>query len=131
ADAWRDISSPASDDEARGLLYRLGSQTFIDSVLLAWSRATQDAADKRGRATATLPARWHRPVFPLKAAAFLARGMAKGPGLGAAVRRAEEKWIAEGFPRDLASLARIADAAARTTVSPAVAGDDSATPAGG
>jgi poly(A) polymerase len=117
AEAWRHISSSASDDEARGLLYRLGPQTFIDSVLLAWSRATQDATDGSWRTTATLPARWHAPAFPLKAADFLARGMAKGPALGAALRRAEEAWIAEGFPRDPDSLARIADEAARTTVS--------------
>ena len=38
AEAWADISSPIRDDAARALLYRLGSQTFIDSVLLAWMR---------------------------------------------------------------------------------------------
>jgi len=117
AEGWTGISPPANDDDARGLLYRLGPQTFIDSVLLAWSRAAQDPTDTRWRAMATLPARWEAPVFPLKAADLLARGMTKGPALGAALRSAEGAWIAEGFPRDPDSLARIADAAARTTVS--------------
>jgi len=117
AETWTAISFQMSEDAGQALLYRLGPRTFIDSVLLAWSRALEEATDKSWRAVATLPARWHAPVFPLKAADFLARGMAKGPALGAALRRAEEEWIAEGFPRDPASLARIADAAARTTVS--------------
>jgi poly(A) polymerase len=117
AEAWERISPSGSDDGDRGLLYRLGPQTFIDSVLLAWSRATQDPTDARWRAMATLPARWEAPAFPLKAADLLARGMTKGSALGAALRRAQEVWIAEGFPRDPDSLARIADAAARTTVS--------------
>jgi len=117
AEGWTGISPPANDDDARGLLYRLGPQTFIDSVLLAWSRATQDPTDTRWRAMATLPARWETPAFPLRAADLLARGMAKGPALGAALRSAEEEWIAQGFPRDPDSLERIADAAAQTTVS--------------
>jgi hypothetical protein len=43
--------------------------------------------------------------------------MAKGPALGSALRRAEEEWVVQGFPRDRDSLARIADAAARATAS--------------
>jgi poly(A) polymerase len=117
AEGWTGTSPSPSHDGDRGLLYRLGPQTFIDSVLLAWSRATQDPTDTRWRAMATLPARWETPAFPLRAADLLARGMAKGPALGAALRSAEEEWIAQGFPRDPDSLERIADAAAQTTVS--------------
>jgi len=51
------------------------------------------------------------PVFPLKAADFMARGVAKGPALGAAMRAAEEAWIAQDFPMDDAAVGRIADAA--------------------
>ena len=49
-------------------------------------------------------------MFPLKAADFIGRGMRQGPGLGAALRAAEEAWIAAGFPDDGAALAAIADA---------------------
>ena len=51
------------------------------------------------------------PAFPLKAADFLARGVPKGPRLGAALAAAEEAWIAAGFPTDAAALAATADAA--------------------
>jgi poly(A) polymerase len=55
------------------------------------------------RAKATLPQRWTAPVFPLKAADFIKRGVEKGPALGAALAAAEKAWIAAGFPADTAS----------------------------
>jgi len=50
-------------------------------------------------------------VFPLKAADFIKRGVEKGPALGAALRAAEDAWIAAGFPGDKAALDRIVGAA--------------------
>ena len=47
-------------------------------------------------------------MFPLKAADFMARGVEKGPALGAAMRAAEAAWIAAGFPMDPAALEQIA-----------------------
>jgi poly(A) polymerase len=114
AQAWRHFVPSASEHAARVLLYRLGLQTYSDSMLLAWSRAPGGAADGRWRMLAALPAHWEPPVFPLKAADFLARGVAKGPILGAALRSAEEAWITEGFPDDPKLLRRIADTAAAT-----------------
>jgi hypothetical protein len=84
-------------------------------VLLAWSRAWEEgAADKSWRALVTLPERWTTPVFPLRAADFVARGVPKGPALGAALRAAEDAWVAAGFPMDARALAKIADAAVRS-----------------
>ena len=81
-------------------------------MLLAWSRTWEaGVADARWHALATLPQRWTAPVFPLKAADFIARGVPKGPALGAALRAAEEAWIAADFPMERAALARIAEAA--------------------
>jgi poly(A) polymerase len=54
------------------------------------------------------PQHWSAPVFPLKAADFIARGVAAGPPLGAALRAAEEAWIAADFPGDRAALDAIA-----------------------
>ena len=58
-----------------------------------------------------LPEHWAVPVFPLKAADFIARGVEKGPALGAALHAAEEAWIAAGFPSDAMALDAIAIAA--------------------
>jgi poly(A) polymerase len=111
ADGWWRINAQWDERQGRVLLYRLRRERYTDRVLLAWSRADQGVADPRWRTLATLPERWTAPVFPLKAADFLARGLAKGPGLGAAMRAAETAWVAADFPADAAALAAIADAA--------------------
>ncbi|MGE0039356.1 MAG: CCA tRNA nucleotidyltransferase [Xanthobacteraceae bacterium] len=113
ADGWWRINAQWYERQGRVLLYRLRHERYTDRVLLAWSRADEGVADPRWRALATLPERWTAPVFPLKAADFLARGLAKGPGLGAAMRAAETAWVAADFPADAAALAAIADSAAR------------------
>jgi poly(A) polymerase len=110
ADGWWHISPQLGGQGAHALLYRLGPERFADRVLLAWTRSPQGAADHAWRLLATLPARWTAPRFPLKAADFIARGVAKGPRLGAAMRAAEEAWIAAGFPDEEAAIAAIADA---------------------
>jgi poly(A) polymerase len=115
ADGWWQISTSLSEHEARVLLYRLGDARFTDRVLLACTRAPQGAADATWHALATLPARWSAPAFPLKAADFMARGVPKGPRLGAALAAAEEAWIAAGFPADASAVAALADAAAEKT----------------
>jgi poly(A) polymerase len=94
-------------------LYRLGPKHFTDQVLVAWSRSAAGAADRAWRALAELPRTWTAPEFPLKAADFMERGFAAGPALGAAMRTAEQAWIAADFPADAASIQVIADRAAQ------------------
>jgi poly(A) polymerase len=107
---WR--IAPDSERAARALLYRLRPERYADRVLIAWARAwPQGAHDEHWRALVALPARWVAPAFPLKAQDFIARGVAKGPALGAAMHEAEEAWIAADFPSDRAAIAAIADAA--------------------
>ena len=108
-DAWWKVRPQIDDAAARVLLYRIKADNFIDRVLFAWARSGEPASDARWQALATLPQRWTPPVFPLKAADFLARGIERGPALGAALRRAEEDWIASDFPGEPVVLARIAD----------------------
>jgi poly(A) polymerase len=82
-------------------------------VLIAWTRSPQGGHDMAWRELATLPQRWTAPLFPLKAADFIARGVEKGPKLGAALAAAEQAWIAAGFPLAKGALDGIADRAAR------------------
>jgi poly(A) polymerase len=112
-DTWWRVSPAAGEQAARALLYRLGPQSFIDRVLLAWSRVRADAADGKWRALALLPQRWIVPVFPLKAADFTRRGLAAGPALGVAMRAAKEAWIAADFPADSGAIEAIAERAAQ------------------
>lgn len=109
---WRRIDPAMGEAAARALLYRLKPEAFTDCVLLAWARSPASDHDARWRELAALPSRWSVPAFPLKAADFIARGIAKGPALGEALRAAEEAWIMADFPGDAAALAKIADTAA-------------------
>jgi poly(A) polymerase len=101
----------AGMDEARAKrrLYRLGETAYRDRLLLAWARVGGDSG--RWIELARLPQRWTAPKFPLKAADFVARGVAEGPALGHALTLAEDAWLAADFPLDKASLSSIADQA--------------------
>jgi poly(A) polymerase len=112
-DFWWRISPPSGDQAAHALLYHLGPQSFLDRVLLAWSRSEAGAADKAWRELSSLPQRWSLPVFPLKAADFIGRGITPGPALGVALRAAEQAWLAADFPADRKAIEAIADDAVR------------------
>jgi poly(A) polymerase len=103
----------AEMDEARAKrrLYRLGAETYRDRLLLAWARAGGNIDPAPWREHAGLPQRWSAPRFPLKAADFIARGIAEGPTLGQVLALAEDAWLAADFPLDQAALAAIADQA--------------------
>ncbi len=94
---------------AKRRLYRLGPARFRDRAMLAWARAGRAADASAWRDRVTLPQRWTAPVFPLKAADFIARGISAGPGLGHVLTLAEDAWLAADFPLDDVALSAIAD----------------------
>lgn len=96
---------------ARRRLYRLGEDRYRDRLLLAWARSGENSDTAAWRELATLPGRWVAPKFPLKAADFVARGIAQGPQLGQVLGSAEDAWLAANFPLDQAALNAIADQA--------------------
>lgn len=96
---------------ARRRLYRLGEERYRDRLMLAWARAGGRVDAAHWRELATLPKRWSAPKFPLKAADFIARGIAEGPLLGQVLALAEDAWLAADFPLDEAVVNGIADRA--------------------
>jgi poly(A) polymerase len=94
---------------ARRRLYRLGQDRYRDRLMLAWARSGDDLDSGDWLKLATLPERWRAPKFPLKAADFMARGLAEGPELGQVLALAEDAWLAANFPLDEAALKAIAD----------------------
>src|SRR6202000_1880431 len=92
-------------------LYRLGAPRYRERGVLGWARAGGGANPESAhwRALVTLPERWSAPKFPLKAADFVARGIAEGPALGHVLTLAEDAWLAADFPRGAPALAGIAD----------------------
>jgi poly(A) polymerase/tRNA nucleotidyltransferase (CCA-adding enzyme) len=97
------------DLTARRRLYRLGEARYRDRLMLAWARDGHGADQAMWQSLVTLPDRWKAPVFPLKAADFIERGVARGPGLGHVIALAEDAWLAQDFPLEIDVLTVIAD----------------------
>jgi hypothetical protein len=110
---WWLMSPEMSMDARRAALYRIGPEGYRDRAMLAFSRAEEKVDDLGWHDLIALPESWTAPKFPLAAKDFLARGLEKGPALGAAIAAAEEAWVLGGFPDDAASLEAIADEAAQ------------------
>ena len=108
-DGWWRVTPAMGEKGGRALLYRIGPECFTDRVLIAWTRSDAGVGDAAWHELATLPRRWTAPVFPLRAKDFIKRGVGKGPQLGAALRAAEDAWIAADFPRDKAALGTLID----------------------
>ena len=113
AEGWRRISPALSEHQQQALLYRLGTNVFADQAMLGWARSGAGADDKNWHALATLPQRWTAPIFPIKAADLMARGVEKGPRLGTALAAAEKAWVAAGFPSQKSDIDVIAADAAK------------------
>ena len=95
---------------ARRRLYRLGEDALSRPAAAGLGAGGRDADDAAyWREFAGLPQRWSAPKFPLKAADFIARGIAEGPALGHVLTLAEDAWLAADFPLDPAALSAIAD----------------------
>ncbi len=110
ADGWWRLAA-MDEVAAKRLIYRIGAARFADRTALAMARAGDESGNLQ--MLASLPSRWIAPLFPLKAADFIARGMVAGPALGTALKHAEDKWVADGFPESQDALEEIVTAAMR------------------
>lgn len=94
------------------LLYEYGREGVTDRLRLAlagarWTARESDKAlaDADGFARLLAHAEaWTHPVFPLRGADLLARGIRPGPQLGAEMARLGAKWADSGFSLDREAL---------------------------
>ncbi len=101
---------PEIAEGPRALAYRIGPNRAADRLLLA--------GDMNGAREA---AAWAPPRLPLTGGSLIERGLSKGPEVAKALRRIEDRWIAEGFP-DAARAGQIAD----SVVAELLSGDSNA-----
>jgi poly(A) polymerase len=90
------ISPDLTAAQARGLIYRLGAQTFTDRLKLAWAGQAQ-GDPQPWLALLALARDWTAPPFPVSGKDAAAAGLRPGPAMGRALRSAEDWWIAEDF----------------------------------
>ncbi|WP_395686385.1 CCA tRNA nucleotidyltransferase [Aestuariivirga sp.] len=83
--------------EQRVILYEVGRQAWCDMVLIGWARSGAAMDDPAWQELFDLPEHWQAPVFPVSGRDLLAMGMAPGPGVGDALRKLEDWWMASGF----------------------------------
>jgi poly(A) polymerase len=83
--------------ERRVILYHIGPEAWRDLVHLGWARSAADLNDPAWQDLLALPDRWQPPDFPVSGRDLLARGMAPGPGVGQALARLEDWWLASDF----------------------------------
>jgi poly(A) polymerase len=108
------FAPPADGRAARRDCHRLGPELLIDRVLLhaATAGGTPDnAAILRILDEAEA---WEPKTFPVKGDDVLAAGVPHGEGIGTALRELEDRWVAEDFATDRATLLlRLKEIAAR------------------
>jgi tRNA nucleotidyltransferase/poly(A) polymerase len=83
--------------EQRVILHQMGPQAWRDLVRIGWARSGAAADDPAWQDLLGLPDRWQAPEFPVSGRDLLALGMAPGPGIGEALRRLEDWWMASDF----------------------------------
>ena len=92
-----DVTPALREKERRAMLYDLGPQAWRDAVQLSWAKSKAKPTDAKWRALLNFPDTWIPPLLPLTGKDLLAAGRKPGPGLGAALRQAEDYWVASDF----------------------------------
>jgi poly(A) polymerase len=89
---------------ARVAIYRLGTEGYLDAVLLAWAKSQRTLDDPHLRTLALLPRSFAMPEFPLAGRDILDLGVVPGPRFARLLSDVEEEWIAGDFAMDRAAL---------------------------
>jgi poly(A) polymerase len=90
----------------RRLIYRLGTDCFIDRALLAWAGIIAQSGTKDRRTAESwidlirMAREWAVPVFPLKGRDVLDAGVTGGPEVGEIMEQMHEWWVAGDFAAD-------------------------------
>ncbi|HVR69046.1 MAG TPA: CCA tRNA nucleotidyltransferase [Verrucomicrobiae bacterium] len=90
----------------RRLIYRLGTDCFIDRALLAWAGIIAQGGPQEHRVTESwielirFAREWTVPVFPLKGRDVIDAGMTGGPEIGEVMEQIHAWWVAGDFAAD-------------------------------
>ena len=91
----------ADEPALRRLIYRFGRTAVEDAFYLLAAHLGEAPPDRLMRHLAAAPV----PVFPLKGADLVARGMAPGPEVGLRLKQIEADWIHHDFSQSVIDAA--------------------------
>lgn len=109
--ALHGIARPPPVSHLREMLFRCGSRAARDALALAFAESDAAPDDDQWLEAARYLDETPAPIFPIKGADLVARGVAPGKNLGAALKTLQAKWIRAGFPRDPAVVMRLVEEA--------------------
>jgi poly(A) polymerase len=110
--AWHRCETAPDEKRLREALYRRGRRAALDGLVLAQADSRAAADDPAWLAAFAFAREAPAPKLPVSGSDFIARGLAPGPAMGAALKRFEAAWIGADFPADADEIARLADEAA-------------------
>ena len=109
------IETPPPVSHLREMLFTCGARAARDALALTFTASGATATDSLWREAARYLEETPAPVFPLKGADLIARGVTPGKNLGATLNNLQKAWIRAGFPRDPAILQTLVDQATGAT----------------
>ncbi len=91
------IPDRLSAQEARRLLYRLGTARFRDKLLLQWAAAPAGASADGWRQLLDMAEGWQRPRLALTGRDVMQAGVPEGPEVGRVLAKLEDWWVEGDF----------------------------------
>ena len=101
------LTAPPSLGDLRIALFERGRRAARDAVLLAHADSGAATHDPRWLSAHRFLADTPEPRLPFTGAELVARGLAPGRRVGAALKALQAKWILAGFPREPERLAQL------------------------
>ncbi len=108
---WHGAKAAPSPASLREALFHFGPETARDGLALIRAEAGRTPDDPEFKRAEEFLCDTPPPRAPFAASDFFARGVAKGPALGVALKRLQALWIRAGFPGDPQNVARLIDEA--------------------
>ncbi len=90
------FSADMGEKAAKAAIYRAGEQVSQDVILYEYAGAPETGWSRLH----TLARTWARPVFPVRGADLIRRGITPGPELGEKLREIENAWIENDYSMD-------------------------------
>lgn len=109
--ALHGAETPPPVSHLREMLFVCGARAAIDGLALAFAASGAPPHDSAWIAALHYLRTTPAPVFPLKGADLIARGMVPGRDLGAMLNALQKSWIRAGFPTEPAALQQLIERA--------------------
>jgi tRNA nucleotidyltransferase/poly(A) polymerase len=106
-EALHGLSAPPSLGDLRVALFERGRLAATDALTVAHAESGAATEDARWVSAHRFLSDTPIPRLPFSGADIVARGVAPGRGVGAALKALQAKWIRAGFPREPEALARL------------------------